>query len=249
MLGFSDNLAVRLTQDYDVDFKTAKHLAKAYGGRAWDVLEIALKELGPENKDRKIAKGFAYLEAEVIFSIRHDWAVHAEDILCRRTRLAFLNREVAIASIPKIVDLMAAELKWNDHRKKAEIGRCVEFMRHFGGPILNSRSTNMVRMATETDLRQAFNVANHSGNGKLSREDLILVAEMLNHPLSEEEIEDCFDYAINVQQGADRNSKSLDYDAFAKWWNSDRCNPQLSILKETKMATAEQLQGSGTLFG
>jgi glycerol-3-phosphate dehydrogenase len=46
--------------------------------------------------------GQPYLEAEVIYAARHEWAVTADDILARRTRLAFLDKEASIAAIPKV---------------------------------------------------------------------------------------------------------------------------------------------------
>ena len=38
---------------------------------------------------------------QVIFAVRHDWAARAEDIIARRTRLAFLDKEAAIQVIPR----------------------------------------------------------------------------------------------------------------------------------------------------
>ena len=39
-----------------------------------------------------IVKGYPYIEEEIIYAIRHEYAVRVEDIIARRTRLAFLNR-------------------------------------------------------------------------------------------------------------------------------------------------------------
>lgn len=44
-----------------------------------------------------------YLDAEVIYAARYEWAVKADDIIARRTRLAFLNKDAAIAAIPRCV--------------------------------------------------------------------------------------------------------------------------------------------------
>ena len=46
-----------------------------------------------------------YLDAEVIYAARYEWAVQADDIIARRTRLAFLNKDAAIAAIPRCVAL------------------------------------------------------------------------------------------------------------------------------------------------
>ena len=73
-------------------------LSKAYGGRARDVLEINRNET---LKQGKIIPGMPYLDAEVIYAARYEWAVRADDIIARRTRLAFLNKDAALAAIPR----------------------------------------------------------------------------------------------------------------------------------------------------
>jgi glycerol-3-phosphate dehydrogenase len=60
--------------------------------------------------------------------------MHAEDIIARRTRLAFLNKAAAIEAIPVVVQIMGKELKWDKTRQKEEIVRCISYMKHFGGP-------------------------------------------------------------------------------------------------------------------
>ena len=47
-----------------------------------------------------------------------EYACTAVDVLARRTRLAFLNVQAAHEALPKIVDIMAAELGWDKNRKK-----------------------------------------------------------------------------------------------------------------------------------
>ena len=98
-------------------------------------MEIAVNEFTKENREKRIAFGFPFIEAEVIFAARHDWAIHAEDIIARRTRLAFINKESAISAIPRVVELMGQELKWTEIQKQIEIEKCQTFMNTFGGPI------------------------------------------------------------------------------------------------------------------
>ena len=47
-----------------------------------------------------------------------EYACTAIDVLARRTRLAFLNVQAAHEALPRIVDIMAAELGWDKNRKK-----------------------------------------------------------------------------------------------------------------------------------
>ncbi len=93
-------------------------MADAYGGRAHDVIAVA-KEMGPEGCEKMLVSGFPILEAEVTFAARKEWAVHPEDFLARRSRLAFLNKGAAVSAIPKVVELMGNELKWSENKKKS----------------------------------------------------------------------------------------------------------------------------------
>lgn len=69
-------------------------------GLAWPVMG---RRLHPE---------FPYIEAEVIWAVRVEYARRALDILARRTRLAFLNVTAAAEALPKIVEIMGKELGW-----------------------------------------------------------------------------------------------------------------------------------------
>lgn len=71
-----------------------------------------------------ITPGYPFTEAEILYSLRHEWVVKAEDVLTRRTRLAFLNKQAAIAATPKVVDIMGKELGWSNSRKQKELKDC-----------------------------------------------------------------------------------------------------------------------------
>lgn len=101
----------------------AEHLAHAYGDQAFNVININNLSL----KSRLIT-GFPYIEAEVIYCIRHEYALHASDILARRMRLAFLSHEASLRALPRVVDLIAAELSWDEPRKSQEITDAEKFL-------------------------------------------------------------------------------------------------------------------------
>ncbi|KAJ1431842.1 FAD dependent oxidoreductase-domain-containing protein [Ochromonadaceae sp. CCMP2298] len=271
--GYSENLTIRLIQQYDMSARVAEHLASVYGGRAEDVVKIA-KELNEqkiangtngagsgsggalidveEDYDESFAgaeallvPGYPFIEAEVVFAARYDWAVRAEDVLARRTRLAFLNKDAAVRAIPKVVRLMAGELGWSLEQQKAEMRRCAEYLRHFGGSKPLQADTS-VRLATHADLLDVFRKAKPSQASGLTRDTLRLAAEMLNHPLSDEEVSDCL--LSGGGTGVSGDAAHVPFDAFALWWNSERLNPGLTELIASKMATP-QIKGTGVLFG
>lgn len=132
--GYSETLAVQLMQEYGdaISTGTASHLVRAYGGRARDVLRTTGKDAA--TLLTPLVKGYPYIEAEVAYAVRHEYALRIEDIIARRTRLAFLNREAALAAIPRVAQLMKAELGWSDARAAEEVRDCVHFLQSFGGP-------------------------------------------------------------------------------------------------------------------
>ena len=85
------------------------------------------------NRGSKLVPGFPIIEAEVVFAARHEWAIHAEDVIARRTRLAFIDKETATFAVPKVVELMGNELNWEVNRRQEETERCLKFLESFGG--------------------------------------------------------------------------------------------------------------------
>ena len=64
-----------------------------------------LKQTLPGNPD--------YLQAEVIYAVTHEGALHVEDVLARRTRLNFETRDRGMKAAPVVATLMAKHLGWS----------------------------------------------------------------------------------------------------------------------------------------
>uniref|UniRef100_A0A8C0SHA3 Glycerol-3-phosphate dehydrogenase n=1 Tax=Canis lupus familiaris TaxID=9615 RepID=A0A8C0SHA3_CANLF len=67
------------------------------------------------------------LESEVKYGIK-EYACTAVDMISRRTRLAFLNVQAAEEALPRIVELMAKELNWDDYKKEEELETARKFL-------------------------------------------------------------------------------------------------------------------------
>jgi glycerol-3-phosphate dehydrogenase len=150
--GYTSNLPIRLAQEFGVSKSVAARLSGAYGGHAAEICRIAMRE---KHLNDLLVPGHPYIKAEVVFSgiqlfyfiyhvikylkelilVRYEWARRAEDIIARRTRLAFLNKVDALKAIPTVVEIMGNELNWTASHRKDEIKRCNEFLDHFGGPV------------------------------------------------------------------------------------------------------------------
>ena len=133
--GYSRNLDLKLIQEYGLAPSVAERLSRVYGGRAEEVCKIAREEMGHQHeRGVRLIAGAPIIEAEVIFAARYDWAMHANDFIARRTRLAFIDKTAAVNAIDRVVELMANELKWDKNRCDAEKEHCYEYLQHFGGP-------------------------------------------------------------------------------------------------------------------
>ncbi len=69
----------------------------------------------------KIIDGSPYLQAEVIWAVRQEMARTIEDILARRIRLLFLDAKAAMAAAPKVAELMADELGYDEEWKYNQV--------------------------------------------------------------------------------------------------------------------------------
>lgn len=112
---------IGLVQRYGLETEVAKYLADNYGDRAWAVASMA----EPSGKrwplhGSRLNPNYPYTEAEVLYATRIEYAQKATDVLARRTRLSFLNASAALDVLPKVIDIMGAELGWDDKRKQQE---------------------------------------------------------------------------------------------------------------------------------
>jgi len=113
----------------------AKHLTESYGDRAWTVAALsAPTEARYPVRGEKISALYPFVDGEVRYAVRHEYAQTAVDVIARRMRLAFLNAQAALESLPKVIDIMAAELKWDQKRQDVEWKDTVAFLESMGLP-------------------------------------------------------------------------------------------------------------------
>ena len=124
----SDSLATQIQAKYPgLPDDVSACLVRTYGVRAWEVLKAS-----PDLHDR-IHPDHPYIDAEVVYACR-EYACTVEDILSRRTRLAYLNRDAALDSIPRVAAIMAKELGWNRSVTNKQIEAARQYVECYGGP-------------------------------------------------------------------------------------------------------------------
>jgi glycerol-3-phosphate dehydrogenase len=124
---------IKIIQHFGIETEVAQHLADSYGDRAWAVASLAtLSGVRWPVFGRRLSQGYPYIEAEVRYACRNEYACTAVDVLARRTRLAMLNANAAKDALPRVIDIMAEELGWDLGRKKREHENAIYFLGTMG---------------------------------------------------------------------------------------------------------------------
>ncbi|RAL00223.1 glycerol-3-phosphate dehydrogenase GUT2 [Aspergillus ibericus CBS 121593] len=155
--GFSKTLFINLIQHFGLEVDVAKHLTESYGDRAWQVAALS----SPTNarfpvRGQRISTLYPFIDGEIRYAVRHEYAQTATDVIARRTRLAFLNAEAALEALPNIIDLMGEELKWDRNRKDTEWKDSVHFLSSMGLP---KNFLNMTREDVEAGKVKQVDIA------------------------------------------------------------------------------------------
>ena len=111
---------VVLAKTFGLEMDVAEHLNRAYGDRASLIGEMAKTGLG-----KRLCENHPYIEAEVVYVMRHEFAERAIDVLARRLSLALLDRQASMNCLDRVIELMAAERQWTSAHAQAEKAYCV----------------------------------------------------------------------------------------------------------------------------
>jgi glycerol-3-phosphate dehydrogenase len=114
-----------LVKQFGLDAATAIHLSRTYGTESISVAQLA----SSSGAGARLSSKHPYLDAEVVHAVRNEYAQSVVDVLARRTRLAFLDTEAAVEAVPRVTELMASELSWNEHQAEQQQLKAFEFLR------------------------------------------------------------------------------------------------------------------------
>jgi glycerol-3-phosphate dehydrogenase len=131
--GFSKTLFINLIQHFGLETDVAQHLTQSYGDRAWEVAALSTPTHARfPVRGSRLSPLYPFIDGEVRYAVRNEYAQTAVDVLARRTRLAFLNAQAAKEALPTIINLMAEELNWDHKRKSLEYKDGVNFLASMG---------------------------------------------------------------------------------------------------------------------
>lgn len=165
--GFSKTLFINLIQHFGLETDVAQHLTQSYGDRAWQVAALS----SPTNarfpvRGNRISPLYPFVDGEIRYAVRHEYAQTAVDVIARRTRLAFLNAEAALEALPSVIDLMGDELQWDHNRKAVEWKDSVQFLSSMGLP---KNLLQLSRAEVEAGRVRDVDIAEHKTSPRTSK--------------------------------------------------------------------------------
>jgi glycerol-3-phosphate dehydrogenase len=124
---------IAASSDPPIDAGTADHLARRYGSRAEEVLELAAGDFALA---RPLCAGLPDIEAEIVFGARREDARSLSDVLARRTHLFWQAPRQGEEALDRAASLVREELGWSEQRRESEIDayrREITLSRRFRG--------------------------------------------------------------------------------------------------------------------
>jgi glycerol-3-phosphate dehydrogenase len=98
--------------------RQVEHLARRYGTLALRVLDLVVEDpaLGTPLQGAE-----TYLGAEVRYAVMNEVALHVDDVLTRRTHIAFEAQDRGRRAVHDVARLMAAPLQWDESTERHEV--------------------------------------------------------------------------------------------------------------------------------
>lgn len=124
-----------ISQNYGIEEQVATHLCQTYGDKVYEVLKLC-KSTGQKFPviGHRLHPDFPFLEAEVRYAVK-EYARIPADILARRTRLSLLDARAARQVLPRIVAIMAEELKWSPSEQIFYFDEGMKFLKVENGSV------------------------------------------------------------------------------------------------------------------
>lgn len=110
--------SAQIAAEYGIDEKSVIHLLNRYGSLISEVLDLI-------TEDKKLAQfldpSLPYLKAEIVYAVTHEGAMTVDDVISRRTRLAFEAPHAGIGLVDDVAALIGPYLGWGAKEKKSSI--------------------------------------------------------------------------------------------------------------------------------
>lgn len=121
----SSKLSKQLMKKYpQLEYETANHLVGSYGYLAKEVCHLAEQK----NLFQKLDPSKPYIEAEVLYATKNEFAHKVSDIIGRRLRLGFVDSAIASRVVQRIANIMKDELHWSNEQLQKNVEEAHEYI-------------------------------------------------------------------------------------------------------------------------
>ncbi|KGA12694.1 hypothetical protein GM50_23725 [freshwater metagenome] len=110
--------AERIAEESGLSVDSVIHLLNRYGSLISEVLEIIKDD---PKLAKPLTKDLPYLKAEIYYAASHEGARSVDDVISRRTRLAFEAPHSAVDLAHDVATIIAPVLKWTPKQKKDSV--------------------------------------------------------------------------------------------------------------------------------
>lgn len=103
----------------DLPREVWEHIVQTYGARAGELASL----LRDPAQRRPVVEGLPYVWGELVYAVASEFAATLEDVLRRRTQIAFRAPDAGLSTACEVVDKLAGLLSWDARARKEELGR------------------------------------------------------------------------------------------------------------------------------
>jgi glycerol-3-phosphate dehydrogenase len=108
----------RIALESGLSVETITHLLNRYGSMISEILEL-VKETPSLSK--KLSADLPYIKAEIYYAASHEGARSVDDVISRRTRIAFEAHNYGVELTDSIAEIIAPVLGWSAKERKASV--------------------------------------------------------------------------------------------------------------------------------
>ena len=108
----------RIATESGLEVETVTHLLNRYGSLISEILEMIAEQ---PKLAKKLAADLPYIKAEIVYAASHEGARTVDDVISRRTRLAFEAQEHGVHLADEVASLIAPVLGWSAKDKKQSV--------------------------------------------------------------------------------------------------------------------------------
>ncbi len=115
----------RISQESGLSIETITHLLSRYGSLISELLELIAAD---PKLAKQLAEELPYLKAEIVYAASHEGARSVDDVISRRTRLAFEAHNHGVHLADAVAALIGPVLGWSAKAKRESIAAYEELV-------------------------------------------------------------------------------------------------------------------------